>query len=135
MVSNVLHTLMDKRSGMRNYILPSVVDDDADIGCTVADVMVSLSGSNRVPLNGFGKKPTAVFIHDNIQRLATASTCDLQLRLPVCHESDYESFKQDTFCLSKEMMVLVDRNYQFVFATFHGLLILYFFKTRFFVFF
>ena len=44
MVSYVLNTVMDKRSGMRNYILPSVVDDDADIGCTVADVMFFFVG-------------------------------------------------------------------------------------------
>ena len=57
--------------------------------------MVFLSGSNRVPPFDFGKTPTVVFIHDPIQKLATASTCDLQLRLPVGHGSDYESFKED----------------------------------------
>ena len=57
--------------------------------------MVFLLGSNRVPPVGFGKTPAVVFIHDPIRKLATASTCDLQLRLLVGHGSYYESFKVD----------------------------------------
>ena len=62
--------------------------------------MVFLLGSNRVPPVGFGKTSTVVFIHDPIRKLATASTCDLQLRLPVGRGSDYESFKEDIMVLS-----------------------------------
>ncbi len=58
-------------------------------------MLVFLSGSSHVPPVGFGKKPSVVFVHDNFRKFATASTCDLQLRLPVCHGSDYPKFKQD----------------------------------------
>ena len=75
--------------------LKCIVDEDANIGCSVEDVIVFFSGSNRVPPTGFAKKPTVTFFHDPLRKLATASTCDLQLRLPVCHGNDYESFKQD----------------------------------------
>ena len=57
--------------------------------------MVFFSGTNRIPPTGFTVKPSVVFIHDPLRKLATASTCDLQLRLPVCHGPDYEAFKQD----------------------------------------
>ena len=72
-----------------------IVDEDTDIGCSVEDVMVFFSGSNHIPPTGFAKKPTIVFVHDPLRKLATASTCDLQLRLPVCHGTDYETFKQN----------------------------------------
>ena len=68
---------------------------DADSGCSVEDVMVFFSGSNHVLPTGFGKKPTVTFFHEPFRKLAISSTCDLQLRLPVCHGSDYESFEQD----------------------------------------
>ena len=53
------------------------------------------SGSNRIPPTGFSRKPSVVFVHDPLRKLATASTCDLQLRLPVCHGTDYKTFKEN----------------------------------------
>ena len=41
------------------------------------------------------KKNTVTFFHNPLRKLATSSTCDLQLRLPLCHGNDYESFKKD----------------------------------------
>lgn len=55
------------------------------------DVLVFFSGSSCIPPLGFDKQPTISFNHDGT--LATASTCDLQLRLPVVHDS-YEKFKE-----------------------------------------
>ena len=57
--------------------------------------MVFFSGSNSVPPPGFEKQPTLLF---ESSKLATASTCDLILRLPTLH-SDYENFK-DALILS-----------------------------------
>ena len=50
---------------------------------------------SRIPPTGFAKKPTDVFVYDPLKKLTTASTCDLQLRLPLCHGTDYETFKQN----------------------------------------
>ena len=41
------------------------------------------------------------FVHNPSRKLATASTCDLQLRLPVCQGDHYESFKQDMILSAK----------------------------------
>ena len=50
------------------------------------------SGAERVPPCGFGDtSPSLVFLHGN-QMLPTASTCDLQMRLPIKH-CDYTKFK------------------------------------------
>ncbi len=65
--------------------------DDEHTDCNVEDVLVFLSGSSQVPPLGFDKKPLVVFHHDS--PLATASTCDLQLRLPAEHVS-YHTFKE-----------------------------------------
>ena len=51
---------------------------------------------------GFGKTPAVVFIHDPIRKLATASTCDLHLRLPVGHGSDYESLGRYGFVYQRQ---------------------------------
>ncbi len=67
--------------------------------CSVKDVMIFLSGSATVPPAGFAKKPTVTFLHESRRKFATASTCDLQFRLPVCHDNDYNSFK-DSMILS-----------------------------------
>lgn len=50
------------------------------------------SGANRVPPLGFEKQPTISFITDS--KLASASTCDLQLRIPTVHGKNYENFKE-----------------------------------------
>ena len=55
------------------------------------DVLIFLSGSAVVPPLGFDKSPSIVFNHKG--PLATASTCDLQLRLPIIHRT-YSDFKE-----------------------------------------
>ena len=49
------------------------------------------SGASQVPPLGFDRSLTLTFHYAGV--LATASTCALQLRLPVCHGSDYSNFK------------------------------------------
>ena len=61
--------------------------------CAVEDVLVFISGADRIPPTGFGKKITVKFVHDSAQTLATSSTCDIEIRLPTGHE-DYDNFKK-----------------------------------------
>ena len=60
-------------------------------GCKVGDVLAFCSGADRIPPLGFGKQPKIEFLRQGY-KLATASTCDIVLRLPTIH-GDYESFK------------------------------------------
>ena len=71
------------------------IENDAEMGCAVEDVMVFFTGSNRVPPTGFKRRPTVQFQHHLGRKLATASTCDLVLTLPVGHGSNYDGFKND----------------------------------------
>ena len=45
-----------------------------------------------MPVIGFDKKPTMIFLHHKNAVLPTASTCDLELRLPAIHKT-YEAFR------------------------------------------
>jgi len=65
--------------------------------------MAFFSGSSSVPPLGFEKPPTLAF-EDGV--LATASTCDLVLRIPTVH-SNYENFK-DALILSFKVMMDLD---------------------------
>ena len=61
--------------------------------CSLADVLIFASGADHVPLLGYVKSPTLVFVHDKGRVLPTASTCDVQLRLPTIHGNNYQKFK------------------------------------------
>ena len=52
------------------------------------------TGANRVPPPGFENQPSVVWLWGPTQKFATASTCDVQLRLPTCHGDDYSAFKE-----------------------------------------
>ncbi len=54
-------------------------------------MLIFLSGAEQIPVLGFDKQPTIIF-QEAI--LATASTCDLQLRLPTMHGNNYDEFKE-----------------------------------------
>lgn len=47
-----------------------------------------------VPPLGFENKPSIVWLYGSTAKFATASTCDVQLRLPTCHGEDYAAFKE-----------------------------------------
>ena len=51
-------------------------------------MLIFFTGSDRVPPLGFNKPLTVSFLVGEEEPFATASMCDLQLRLP----SDYNSF-------------------------------------------
>lgn len=59
-------------------------------------ILEFVSGASQVPPLGFDKPPTITFTYGGI--LATASTCDVQLRLPVM-DGGYSKFK-DSMILS-----------------------------------
>ena len=61
--------------------------------CSIEDVLVFFSGTDRVPPLNFEKQPTITFLHNASAKFATASTCDLQLRLPTGYGEDYDAFK------------------------------------------
>ena len=50
------------------------------------------SGANCIPPLGFEKHPTLSFLKDSL--FATASTCDLQLRILTIHGTSYSKFKE-----------------------------------------
>ena len=62
--------------------------------CSLKDLLVFVSGADRIPPLGFGKSPSIVFVHTEGRILPTASTCEIQLRLPTAHGSDYQRFKE-----------------------------------------
>lgn len=64
--------------------------------------MVFFSGAQQAPPLGFEKQPSLAFnSHEGefSTILATASTCDLQIRLPTTHGSNYTDFR-DAMILS-----------------------------------
>ena len=74
-------------------LCPYCVYIDEDIGCTLEDVLVLFSGASCMPPLGFDSNPTLVFLHSKTAALPTASTCDLQLRLPATY-NEYHKFKE-----------------------------------------
>ena len=69
-----------------------------DTTMAVKDVLTFFTGADRVPPCGFPKEPKIRFLHNDTEVLATASTCDLEIRIPVKF-----SCNADKFC---EMMTL-----------------------------
>lgn len=78
------------------YHLVCYIFIDGDVQCSAEHILIFLSGASSFPPLGFNKKPTLSFIHGI---LATSSTCDIQLRLPLEHGSDYSKFR-DAMLLS-----------------------------------
>ena len=62
---------------------------EGDPSCSLTDLLVFVSGADHVPPLGFEKSPNVV-----CRCLPTASTCDIQLRLPTIHGSNYQRFKE-----------------------------------------
>lgn len=58
---------------------------------TPQDILIFFTGAESEPPLGYDKKPKLLFA---CQKLASASTCALQLTLPLEHHS-YESFKEN----------------------------------------
>ena len=67
---------------------------DGEVKCSLEDVLIFFSGSANIPPLGFPMKPSLRFLCGEEARLATASTCDLVLRIPTCYGKEYPSFKE-----------------------------------------
>lgn len=65
---------------------------EGSINCVVEDVLVFFTGADRIPPLGFNKKLTVMFLLNPQDKFATASTCDLQLRLPTGYGSNLSAF-------------------------------------------
>ena len=72
----------------------SLLSTEGANGCCLEDVLVFFTGADQVPPLGFDKDCSVTFLHNPTSKLATSSTCDLELCLPTCHGEDYTSFKE-----------------------------------------
>lgn len=69
----------------------TVVTEDGQ-AVTLKDVLAFCTGADSVPALGFPQQPCQEFLHSPGDVFATASTCDLNLRLPTGHHM-YSSFR------------------------------------------
>ena len=51
------------------------------------------TGADAVPVLGFDRRPKLVFLDAPTEKLPTASTCDLHLRIPTAHGDCFGAFK------------------------------------------
>ena len=63
------------------------------MGCVLEDVLIFFSGSDYVPPTGYGRQPKVLFQYFFGKTLATASTCQLTMILPVAHGNNYNKFE------------------------------------------
>ena len=62
--------------------------------CNLEDVLVFMTGADRIPILGFELPPKLSFLEYLPSKLLpTASTCSVELRLPTIH-TDYSVFKE-----------------------------------------
>ena len=71
---------------------------------TPQHILVFFTGTEREPPLGFPKQPELHFLHHGV--LATASTCDLILRLPMNFHNDCNRFKESHWYPVKDMVLL-----------------------------
>lgn len=83
---------------MHLHIFTILIFTEGNTGCSIEDVLIFVTGCDRVPPLGFGGRRLQVeFLDTGI--LCTSSTCDLILRLPLIHGENYQAF-QDAVILS-----------------------------------
>ena len=61
--------------------------------CSIEDVLSFLLRDRQSSSSELEKQPTITFLHNASAKFATASTCNLQLRLPTGYGEDYDAFK------------------------------------------
>ena len=71
----------------------------------VKDVLAFFTGTDRVPPCGFPKEQKIRFLHNDVDVLATASTCDLEIRIPVKFSCNADKFCEMTTLSLKVTMV------------------------------
>ncbi len=67
----------------------AVVTENGEV-VTLEDLLIFFTGASKEPPLGFHTQPVLMFIEGE---LATASTCDLRIRIPFKHET-YEQLKK-----------------------------------------
>ena len=72
-----------------NFVAGTIVVGDRQI--ELGDILNFFTGAFTQPVLEFGKSAELHFLHGKENLFATASTCDLILRLPTCHD-DYSMF-------------------------------------------
>ena len=62
---------------------------------TLQNILSFVTATDRIPAGGFSSKLTLHFLHDMRDTLATASTCDCELRLPTAYANcNYDAFEE-----------------------------------------
>ena len=61
--------------------------------CSLQDLLVFFTGADAVPVLGFDRRPKLVFLDAPTEKLPTASTCELHLRIPTAHGDCFGAFK------------------------------------------
>lgn len=64
---------------------------EAGLKVSQEHMLIFFTGTDREPPLGFPKHPQLIFLHTGI--LATASTCDLILRIPTVFHNNYLAFR------------------------------------------
>ena len=77
---------------MQPNITDGEVHTETGMQVTLKHVLMFFTGADREPPLGFPKKATLEFLNTSAV-LATASTCDLILRVPTTFHDQYDSFK------------------------------------------
>ena len=80
------------------YLLPGTTlygldGDKRTLTLHLEDMLVFVTGADRVPPMGFEYSPIINFVHDPPSHLPVASTCTPSLSLPVVRGQAYENFK------------------------------------------
>lgn len=68
----------------------------------MSDVLAFCTGADKIPPLGFGQMPKIMFLGKDQGRFATASTCDLQLRLPTIHGENLTFFRESMIMSLKD---------------------------------
>ena len=74
------------------FVLDGRVHTVAGLKVTLEQILIFFTATDREPPLGFPKQPELQFLPKGI--LATASTCDLVLRLPTMFHNSYSEFRE-----------------------------------------
>ena len=72
-----------------NNLNAIILHPDQESRCTLQDVLIFFTGASAIPVLGFEVRPKLVFLEGPSERLPTASTCELHLRIPTAHGDNF----------------------------------------------
>ncbi|XP_041823681.1 G2/M phase-specific E3 ubiquitin-protein ligase [Melanotaenia boesemani] len=85
--SNRWHAERRTEGFWRDYLLDI---EDGAMEVTLEQVLVFVSGADRIPVLGFTPRPTLSFLHEHGKIFPEANTCIVNLKLPI--HQNYENF-------------------------------------------